>query len=177
RKKSDDLKACVPFLYFREGYRVKDICRILGLGKTLVYDCIRNHAQHHPANRPHSLPQGRRRIVKHAHVNFICQLLSAHHSHYLDELQTELFHTFNIHISLPTLSQTLRWTSLSPSHQCLTNHLLERNETLRAAFWNRVAELVTDLNQLMFTDEAAKDDRTHCRTHGYSDVGTQCAER
>ncbi|KAH9010885.1 hypothetical protein EDB84DRAFT_1457710, partial [Lactarius hengduanensis] len=73
--KTDDLKARIPFLYFREGYRVKDICRILGLGKTLVYDCIRNHAQHHPANRPknrpHSLPRGRRHIVKHVHVNFI----------------------------------------------------------------------------------------------------------
>ena len=29
----------------------------------------------------------------------------------------------------------------------------------------------------MFTDEAAKDNRTHSRTHGYSDVGTRCAER
>jgi hypothetical protein len=29
----------------------------------------------------------------------------------------------------------------------------------------------------MFTDEAAKDNRTHCCTHGYSDVGTRCAER
>ena len=28
----------------------------------------------------------------------------------------------------------------------------------------------------MFTDEAAKDSRTHSRTHGYSDVGTRCAE-
>jgi hypothetical protein len=28
----------------------------------------------------------------------------------------------------------------------------------------------------MFTDEAAKDDRTHSRTHGYSNVRTQCAE-
>lgn len=29
----------------------------------------------------------------------------------------------------------------------------------------------------MFTDEAAKDDRTHCRTHGYSPVGVPCIER
>jgi hypothetical protein len=28
----------------------------------------------------------------------------------------------------------------------------------------------------MFTDEAAKDNCTHCHTHGYSDVGTQCTE-
>jgi hypothetical protein len=28
----------------------------------------------------------------------------------------------------------------------------------------------------MFTDEAVKDSQTHSRTHGYSDVGTRCAE-
>ena len=73
RKKSNDLKARVPILYFREGYKVKDICRILGLGKTLVYECIQNYLRHH---RHHSLSQGRPRLVKHAHVNFIRQLLS-----------------------------------------------------------------------------------------------------
>jgi hypothetical protein len=40
-----------------------------------------------------------------------------------------------------------------------------------------VASIVTDLDQLMFTDEAAKDDRTHCRTHGYSPAGVPCVER
>jgi transposase len=117
RKKSKDIKARVPFLYFQEGYKVKDICRILGLGKTLVYQCIQNHAQavaqRRFARRPYSLTQGRPHIVKHAHVNFIRQLLSNRRSHYLDELQTELFHAFNIHISLPTISRTLHRTSLS----------------------------------------------------------------
>ena len=110
RKKSNDLKARVPILYFREGYKVKDICRILGLGKTLVYECIQNYLRHH---RHHSLSQGRPRLVKHAHVNFIRQLLSTCHSHYLDELQTELFHTFGIRLSLPTIYRTLHRTSLS----------------------------------------------------------------
>ena len=101
-RKSNDIKARVPFL-FREGYKVKDICRILGLGKTLVYKCIQNHLRHW--HHHHSLPRslGRPRIVKHTHVNFIRQLLSTRHTCYLDELQTELFHTFNIHMSLPTI--------------------------------------------------------------------------
>ena len=194
-KKSNDIKACIPFLYFREGYKVKDICRILGLGKTLIYECIQNYMRHQFAHRLHYQSCGHPCIVKHAHVNFICQLLSTHHTHYLDELQTELFHTFNIRLSLPTISRTLHWTSISrkwllrqaigvfiPQFESrhwitFTIHLLEHNDILWAAFWNHVAELVTDLNQLMFTDEASKDDQTHSHTHGYSNVGTQCAER
>jgi transposase len=113
-QKSNDIKACIPFLYFREGYKVKDICRILGLGKTLVYECIQNYMQHQVAHRLHYYQScGCPRIVKHAHVNFIHQCLSTCHSHYLDKLQTELFHTFNIHLSLPTISRTLHRTSLS----------------------------------------------------------------
>ena len=110
RKKSNDLKARVPILYFREGYKVKDICRILGLGKTLVYECIQNYVRHH---RHHSLYWGRPRLVKHAHVNFVRQLLSTRHSLYLDELQTELFQAFHIRFSLSTISRTLHRTSLS----------------------------------------------------------------
>ena len=112
-KKSNDIKACIPFLYFREGYKVKDICRILGLGKTLIYECIQNYMRHQFAHWLHYQSCGHPCIVKHAHVNFICQLLSTHHTHYLDELQTELFHTFNIRLSLPTISRTLHWTSIS----------------------------------------------------------------
>jgi hypothetical protein len=52
-QKSNDIKARIPFLYFREGYKVKDICRILGLGKTLVYECIQNYMQHQVAHRLH----------------------------------------------------------------------------------------------------------------------------
>ena len=46
-----------------------------------------------------------------------------------------------------------------------------------AAFWNHVASIVIDLDQLMFTDKAAKDDHTHCCTHGYSPVSVPCIER
>jgi transposase len=113
RKKSKDIKAHVPFLYFQEGYKVKDISRILGLDKSLVYECIRNYTQHHRTHRPHAVPQGRPCIVKHIHVNFIRQLLSTCCSRYLDELQAELLRSFGIHISLPTISQTLHRTSLS----------------------------------------------------------------
>jgi hypothetical protein len=35
-----------------------------------------------------------------------------------------------------------------------------------------MASIVTDLDQLMFTDEASKDDCMHCCTHGYSPVST-----
>jgi transposase len=47
---------------------------------------------------------------------------------------------------------------------------------LWAAFWNHVASIVTDLDQLMFMDEAAKDNCTHCHTHGYSPAGIPCVE-
>lgn len=43
-------------------------------------------------------------------------------------------------------------------------------------FWNCVVSIVTDLDQLMFTDESVKDDCIHCHTHGYTPAGVPCVE-
>ncbi|KAI0682350.1 hypothetical protein BC835DRAFT_1299641, partial [Cytidiella melzeri] len=53
----------------------------------------------------------------------------------------------------------------------------ERNDLLRAAYWNRFATLVPDPNMLMFTDESHKDQRTHDRLYGYSEIGVPCVQR
>lgn len=47
---------------------------------------------------------------------------------------------------------------------------------LWTAFWNCVAGIVTDFDQLMFTNEAAKNDHTHYHTHGYSPAGIPCVK-
>jgi hypothetical protein len=42
---------------------------------------------------------------------------------------------------------------------------------------NRIADIVTDPNQLMFGDEASKDERTSNRRKGWSRRGVRCVQR
>ncbi len=43
---SFDLKARIPILHYDQLYSVQEICTILGVKKTLVYNTLRNYAKH-----------------------------------------------------------------------------------------------------------------------------------
>jgi hypothetical protein len=94
---------------------------------------------------------------------------------YLDELQEKLLTQRGVGVSISTLLRTLR--RLHFSRKCVSARALERNDTLRSAYWNRIADVVPDPNMLMFIDEAAKNDRTTARTKGWSLLGTRCIQR
>lgn len=105
--KSSDLKARIPFLFFREGYKVKKICRILGVNKTLVYTSLQNYMRFGTATNPYHRHRGRPRILKHTHITFLHQFLALRRTCFLNELQQELHIRLGILVSLPTLSRTL----------------------------------------------------------------------
>lgn len=69
-----------------------------------------------------------------------------------------------------TLIRTLRRLHLT--HKSISGGALERNDELRAIFMNQMGDLVTDPGQLMFADEAAKDERTSTRRKGWAEEGT-----
>ena len=54
---------------------------------------------------------------------------------------------------------------------------LERDDILRFAFMNTIADIVTDPYMLMFVDEVARNKKTSARTNGWSLVGKRCMQR
>ena len=71
-KRSHDLKARVPILFHDYGYKVKEIVTILGLSKSLVYNCLKNHARFGVAHNPHLRQDGRRRVFTHEDEKLRC---------------------------------------------------------------------------------------------------------
>ena len=63
------------------------------------------------------------------------------------------------------------------SHKGISAHALERDDILRSAFINTIADIVTDPHMLMFVDEAARNKKTSARTKGQSLVGMRCMQR
>jgi len=106
RSVSLDLKACIPFLRYSAGYSVKEICGILGIRKSLVYQTLQYYAVHGVCYNPNTHKRGRHWKLTSIDINFIKSLISEHHTIYLDEIQEQLL-TQRAQVSISTLIRTL----------------------------------------------------------------------
>jgi len=169
------LKARIPVLHYEFGYKVKDICVLLNIKKTLVYQTLQYTRCYGVAYNNHTRRCGRRRILTSVDLSFIRSLLNRKRCTYLDEIQEQLIICRGVHISIPTLWRSLR--RLCISNKCVSARALERNDILRSAFMNRIATDVPDPRMFMFIDEAAKNDRTSARLKGWAPIGARCVQR
>jgi transposase len=172
---SRDIKARIPILHNNLGYSIKEIGRVLGIKKSLIYRTLYFHRLHGVTYNPHSTQQSRHRDLTSTDISFIQGLLHQKHASYLDEIQEQLLIRRGTNISLMTLSRTLH--RLNFTHKSVSGHALERNTQLRAVFMNRIADQVPDPNMLMFGDESSKDARTSVRRQGWSLRGTRCIQK
>ena len=154
---------------------MKKICNLLGIKKTLVYRSLAHVRRHGVPYNPHAHQPGRRRVLSHEDLKLIVALLNRRHCIYLDELQAELYNIRGTLLSQPTLMRTLH--HLHYSHKCVTTHALERDDLMRSAFMNRIADEVPNPDMLIFIDEAARNRRASARAKGWSLVGRRCVQR
>lgn len=169
------LKERIPDLHLRHGYSVKEICTILAVQKSLVYKTLEYHRLHGVTFNPLAGPRGRPRSLSSEDTKFIRSLIAQRPTIYLDELQSRLAETRHVEISISSLSRALR--RLHYTRKAVSKRALERDIILRAAYMNRVGEIVPDPEMLMFTDESARDGRTSGRRMGWSLSGTRCVSR
>ena len=172
---SCDLKRRIPVLRLELGFSVKEICKILDIRKSLVYQTLRYHFIYGTTSNPHARSQYGPRKLTSVDIAFIRDILGQQHTTYLDEIQDELFSRCGTLVSIPTLARTLR--RLDFSHKRVSAKAIERNELLRAAFMNKIGTEVPDPTMLMFTDETTKDKRTSFRRNGWAKVGKRCVQR
>lgn len=175
RKVSQDLKDRIPVLYHQQNYTVKNICELLGIKKTLVYQTLLYYAAHGVAFNRHAQKRGRPRKLGLNDIKFINSLVQQRHCVYLDEIQRELEESRDQEVSITTIYRTL--CRLNYTRKKVSARALERNELQRNAYMNKIAEVVTNLDQLMFVDEAARNRRTSTRMNGWALLGRKCVQR
>lgn len=173
---SQDLKARIPILFYKQCLTIKDICKILGVQKTLVYSSLIYFRTYGIATNPHvHRKTGRRRLLNSADIKFVASLIARRHTIYLDEIQNELRQHREIHISIPTLCRSLRRLALT--RKTVSACALERDDLRRSAFMNTIADDVPDPYMMMFIDEAARNRRTSQRSKGWAALGKECVQR
>jgi transposase len=174
RHVSRDLKERIPYLRYIEGFKVKEIERILGIKKSMIYQTLNYHRNYGVAFNPmafSSFSRGRPRILTSTDLNLIKALLGQEPTMYLDELQDELLTRRGAVVSIPTLLRSLR--RLHFSRKSVSIHALERNDLDHSIYMNQFAEMVSDPAMVMFVDEAAKNTKNPSRKIGWSLKG-QC---
>jgi transposase len=173
---SGDLKARIPILQYQQGLPVKDISRLLGIRKTLIYDTLEYYRHYRMIHNPEiNHPTGRPCILDHTDIQFIKATIAHRRCIYLDELQQELLEKRGVRASIATLSRTLR--RLLISRKRVSIWALERNDIMRSAFMNMIATTVPDPEMFIFIDEAAKNKRTEGRSMGWAMMGQRCVQR
>jgi transposase len=170
-KASRDIKARIPALHYELGYNVKKICKLLDIKKSLAYWTLQLHLHYGVTVNPHAGRRGRHCNLTTTDHSFICALLDQQHTVYLDEIQEQLLSRCGVKVSIPTL-HCLHFT-----HKDVSRKALKCNDRDRAIYMNWIADLITDLNQLMCGDEASKDERTANRHKGWSKRGVRCVQR
>jgi transposase len=178
RHVSRDMKARIPYLRYVEHFSVKEIERILGVRKTLIYDTLANYQKYGVAynlTAYTNFPRGRNRKLDSVDIRFVQALLKQEPCMYLDELQDELMNRRNIYVSVPTLLRTLRRLHFSRKHVSIK--ALERNDRERSAYMNKIGDIITDPAQLIFIDEASRNKKNPTRKIGWSLKGKRCIQR
>jgi transposase len=169
---SHNLKAQIPALFFEQVFTVDQICAALGIRKSTVYKTLQYFHRYGTASNPHAHKSGRNRILSHTDIKFISALMDQRHCIYLNEIRQALAEQHGCMVSIATLSRTLQ--RLDICSKSVSIRPLERNDLLRAAYTNWIADIVTNLDQFMFVDEAAHNQHTSGRRKGWAFVGKRC---
>ena len=113
RTLSLDLKAWIPVLRNEQNLTVEEICKVLGVGKSLVYQTLEYHQSSQCIHNSYSRCTGRHCALSQEDIEFIRGVLGHQKTLYLDELQSRLQLQRGITVSISTLSHTLHCIQLS----------------------------------------------------------------
>lgn len=139
-----------------------------------VWVAIDNFRRYGMVTNPFGSRLGGERVLNPDDSLYIRHLVEANPGIYLDELQTKLACTRNVHVSLATISRSLHRLNLT--HKAVTAAAAERDEELRNLWQLRMAAY-KDPDQFVFLDESSVDQLTGHRPFGWAPRGVRCVRR
>ena len=162
RRISEDIKLCALRLW-ASGWLEADICEALQVSRSSLFRWQSLHEEFGRPVNPPSPIRGRSRIIARAIIEEVHRLHASDPDMYLDELQYWLALHHDIAISIPALQRNLTETGLT--RKLLLKIASERDQQLRDEWNEQIRNNFSPTgNQLIFIDEASKNDHdTACR--------------
>jgi len=171
---SVDLKERIVAWYLQDGLTYRDITKLADCSIGHVSNVMSNFRNFGQVNNPFSCRTGRPSVIQAGDITYISSLLSANPTLYLDELQTRLSTTRDLHLSIATICRLLICHRLTRKH--VQKVAAERDVELQG-LWE--ADMAQDMDPGVFValDESAVDDQTVQQRFGQSPAGHPCVRR
>ena len=168
-----DLKERVVYSYL-QGETMRTVAETFKVSLGFVHRVVDLYRRYGQVTDPDVTPHRGRCILTAADEEYICSLIRAQPSIYLDEIQQELESTCGVFVSIATISRTL--ARMQISKKSLSRSAAECNEELWTLWEIEVAQL-DDPDLFVFLDESAVDNKTVQRSQGWSAVGGHSVSR
>jgi len=172
RHLSQDLRERIVEWYL-DGRDTNEIAELAGCSRRTVFEIARLYREFGDVYNPHTRRRGRPRALNPGDITFLCSLLDATPTLYLDEIQDRLFSMREVDVSLATLSRTLRRIAIT--HKRTSTAAVERNEELRAVWQGAYGHHPKEY--FVWLDESSVDNLTNQRDGGWSVIGQACVRR
>ena len=154
---SCDLKEHIPYLRYVERFKVKEIERILGVKKLMIYQTLNYHRDYGVTYNPMAFSNSscrQHRVLTSTDLDLIKSLLSEEPTMYLDELQDELHTHRGTDVSILTLLCLL--CCLHFSQKAISIQALECNDLERSIYMNQFADLVSETRKILLVKWAGR---------------------
>ncbi|GLB45421.1 hypothetical protein LshimejAT787_2200840 [Lyophyllum shimeji] len=167
------MRQCIVRWRNIEGRSVAEVAALADCSERTVYNILAFHRDFNVVDNPFARHRGGARILDAGDVNYLASLIDARPKIYLDELQEELAINRGVHVSISTVSRTLRRIAIT--NKQVSSTASERNEQLRAIWQAEYGGIPSDY--FVWLDEASVDDFTNQRQNGWATVGRACVCR
>lgn len=169
RRISDQVKVAAMRLYERQGMSLQDILDAVQFSESTFWRVHKLWVEEGRVSKARSALRGRARSLHQEDRQYLVTLIRHRPAFFLDELTRLLQTNRLVSVHYTTVHRELQRARLSTKQ--LRKIAAERSPLLRSVFKNRMGQYTAE--QLMFTDESSKDDRTEMRRRGRSLKGTR----
>ncbi|CAB4491539.1 unnamed protein product [Rhizophagus irregularis] len=161
---SEDLKWRIVYLW-NDSYSARHISRLFYISEKTIYRVINYYKLWKNIKNPIKANPGRKKSFNNSDLNVLTQLINEKPDMYLDEMAVEMALRTGKTISIASIWRSLKYCRIT--RKKLEKAVKERSEILRGHYIMTIG-MYFQLEQLIFIDESAKDERTACRQYGYS---------
>jgi transposase len=168
---STDLRQRIVDWRTQEGWTYKQIAHTARCSIGTVHNILMVYKQYGQVTNPLLEPTGRKQVLGGDDINYLCSILMADPTLYVDELREWLDIYRGVTVSLTTIIRTLARMDLTHKH--IEAQAAERNEELRSVWQVNIGQY-EDPEVFVFLDESAVDNVTMQHKDGWSALGQKC---
>ncbi|HEV7736834.1 MAG TPA: hypothetical protein VGO47_05595 [Chlamydiales bacterium] len=154
------------------GYLPDEIEVVLDVSNRSLRRWSANFEEYGDVIPPHNPVQGRPPVLTATQIHALLDFINASPEMFLDEIRDFLILEHDVLVSISTLHDLIQAAGLT--YKLLRRNALERDE-IRRRLWLEDVQARFVANQLVWTDESSKDDRTIYRHYGRSRSGQRAS--